>query len=180
MDNATRQRPHIMELIDNAPWREAVTYRKTWPHEYVDRQEGRPGGAAGRVLRAHRAWRGHRVPVLPPRHAGISSSTTTSTGSWWRCSDIDLGRRGPRSEPRALLPRQAGLRDSEGRYRKPRGTIRRTRRISGPAAPDPPRPKRAAGRPSVHLQNLSPAPESDPSPPVISQRVSTMGMTPAP
>ena len=24
-----------MELIDNAPWREAVTYRKTWPHEYV-------------------------------------------------------------------------------------------------------------------------------------------------
>lgn len=35
VDNATRQRPHIMELIDNAPWREAVTYRKTWPHEYV-------------------------------------------------------------------------------------------------------------------------------------------------
>ena len=35
MDNATRQRPHIMELIDNAPWREAVTYRETWPHEYV-------------------------------------------------------------------------------------------------------------------------------------------------
>ena len=24
-----------MELIDKAPWREAVTYRKTWPHEYV-------------------------------------------------------------------------------------------------------------------------------------------------
>ena len=35
MDNATRQRSHIMELIDNAPWREAVTYRNTWPHEYV-------------------------------------------------------------------------------------------------------------------------------------------------
>ena len=25
----------IMELIARAPWREAVTYRKTWPHEYV-------------------------------------------------------------------------------------------------------------------------------------------------
>lgn len=25
----------IMELIANAPWREAVTYRETWPHEYV-------------------------------------------------------------------------------------------------------------------------------------------------
>lgn len=25
----------ITEWIDRAPWREAVTYRKTWPHEYV-------------------------------------------------------------------------------------------------------------------------------------------------
>ena len=27
--------PAIMELIARAPWREAVTYRDTWPHEYV-------------------------------------------------------------------------------------------------------------------------------------------------
>ena len=25
----------LTELIANAPWREAVTYRDTWPHEYV-------------------------------------------------------------------------------------------------------------------------------------------------
>ena len=25
----------MTELIANAPWREAVTYRDTWPHEYV-------------------------------------------------------------------------------------------------------------------------------------------------
>ena len=25
----------IIELIARAPWREAVTYRDTWPHEYV-------------------------------------------------------------------------------------------------------------------------------------------------
>ncbi|MYC30918.1 MAG: hypothetical protein F4X65_12630 [Chloroflexi bacterium] len=25
----------LMELIEKAPWREAVTYRNTWPHEYV-------------------------------------------------------------------------------------------------------------------------------------------------
>ena len=25
----------ITKLIGRAPWREAVTYRKTWPHEYV-------------------------------------------------------------------------------------------------------------------------------------------------
>ena len=25
----------LTEMIDRAPWREAVTYRETWPHEYV-------------------------------------------------------------------------------------------------------------------------------------------------
>ncbi len=27
--------PTLKELIDRAPWRVAVTYRETWPHEYV-------------------------------------------------------------------------------------------------------------------------------------------------
>ena len=27
--------PKLTEMIVGAPWREAVTYRKTWPHEYV-------------------------------------------------------------------------------------------------------------------------------------------------
>ena len=27
--------PYIMDLIARAPWREAVTFRDTWPHEYV-------------------------------------------------------------------------------------------------------------------------------------------------
>ena len=27
--------PSISELMARAPWREAVTYRDTWPHEYV-------------------------------------------------------------------------------------------------------------------------------------------------
>ena len=27
--------PTLKEMIDRAPWREAVTYRETWPHEYV-------------------------------------------------------------------------------------------------------------------------------------------------
>ena len=29
------QSSNIMDLIARAPWREAVTYRETWPHEYV-------------------------------------------------------------------------------------------------------------------------------------------------
>ena len=35
MEDTPRQQPHIMELIASAPWREAITYRDTWPHEYV-------------------------------------------------------------------------------------------------------------------------------------------------
>ena len=35
MKTETQHKPHIMELIARAPWREAVTYRETWPHEYV-------------------------------------------------------------------------------------------------------------------------------------------------
>ncbi len=36
-----RPEPRIMALIADAPWREAVTYRETWPHEYVlSRKDG--------------------------------------------------------------------------------------------------------------------------------------------
>ena len=31
----SRRGSNIMQLIESAPWREAVTYRETWPHEYV-------------------------------------------------------------------------------------------------------------------------------------------------
>ena len=34
-----RRKPDIMELIARAPWREAVTYRDTWPHEYIVSQK---------------------------------------------------------------------------------------------------------------------------------------------
>ena len=27
--------PTLLKLIEKAPWREAITYRDTWPHEYV-------------------------------------------------------------------------------------------------------------------------------------------------
>ena len=32
---ATTQTDNIMPLIAEAPWREAVSYRETWPHKYV-------------------------------------------------------------------------------------------------------------------------------------------------
>ena len=45
----------IMRLIAEAPWREAVTYRATWPHEYVvvqkDSQQALLAAFQARILR---------------------------------------------------------------------------------------------------------------------------------
>ena len=47
--------PDIMALIARAPWREAVTYRDTWPHEYVviqkDGQQNLLDAFCQRILR---------------------------------------------------------------------------------------------------------------------------------
>ena len=46
---------NITDLIANAPWREAVTYRETWPHEYVviqkDAQQALLAAFCDRILR---------------------------------------------------------------------------------------------------------------------------------
>ena len=46
----------LIELIERAPWREAVTYRETWPHEYVltekDDQRELLAAICGRFLAA--------------------------------------------------------------------------------------------------------------------------------
>jgi len=45
----------IMALIAKAPWREAVSYRDSWPHEYVviqkDQQQELLAAFCGRILR---------------------------------------------------------------------------------------------------------------------------------
>ena len=49
-------RTDIMELIAAASWREAVTYRETWPHEYVviNSLGGHPNPAiSGRLKTGH-------------------------------------------------------------------------------------------------------------------------------
>ena len=50
-----KRRLNIMELIARAPWREAVTYRETWPDEYVvvkrDAQQELPAAFCKRIGR---------------------------------------------------------------------------------------------------------------------------------
>ena len=56
--------PDIMALIAQAPWREAVTYRDSWPHEYVvikkDAQHNLLAAFCERIARGG----GRRVLVL--------------------------------------------------------------------------------------------------------------------
>ena len=104
LENAARQRPHIMELIANAPWREAVTYRETWPHEYVvvkkDGQEELLAAFCERIERGEGVecqFFHQRAPVPLPRrlqvldHGGVQRSRSRR------------GRRG--AQPCAPVPR---------------------------------------------------------------------------
>ena len=60
-----------MSLISRAPWREAVTYRNTWPHEYVvikkDGQENLLAAFCDRIARGEGvecAFFGQKRPYL--------------------------------------------------------------------------------------------------------------------
>ena len=48
----------LTELIDRAPWREAVTYRETWPHEYVLSEKDGQQELLGAICERFRAGEG--------------------------------------------------------------------------------------------------------------------------
>ena len=50
--------PGLKELIDRAPWREAVTYRETWPHEYVMSERDGQGELLEAICKRFRAGEG--------------------------------------------------------------------------------------------------------------------------
>ena len=65
VQNAARQAPHIMELIAGAPWREAVTFRETWPHEYVVvNRDGQQALLAAFCDRSGRTHTGHHQTIV--------------------------------------------------------------------------------------------------------------------
>ena len=55
----------LTELIARAPWREAVTYRDSWPHEYVLSEKDRAARTAERHLRPLPGRGGCDLPLLP-------------------------------------------------------------------------------------------------------------------
>ena len=82
------QGSNIMGLITRATWREAVTYRDTWPHEYVvvqkDGQQDLLAAFCRRILQGG----GRRGPVLPP----VPPVPFPGDYKYWtmtECADID-------------------------------------------------------------------------------------------
>ena len=73
--------PTLVELIEQAPWREAVTYRDTWPHEYVLLQKDGERELMGMVRDRMKAGEGNGGPLLPHHAQPTCSSAITSTGS---------------------------------------------------------------------------------------------------
>ena len=117
----------IIDLIERAPWREAITYRDTWPHEYVlsrkDNQRELIGtgpsrfrGRGGRCVQV--LLQGQHLPV--PRRPQVLAHDALGCDRSRRWSEL-------RAEPGASLSGPARLRDSAWRYREAGGLPRQTR-----------------------------------------------------
>ena len=54
----------LTDLIERAPWREAITFRHTWPHEYVLLQKDHQRELLEAVCERFRNGEGVPIPVL--------------------------------------------------------------------------------------------------------------------
>ena len=70
----------IMLLIAQAPWREAVTYRDTWPHEYVLSEKDGQQELLEAVCQRFRAGEGVACRFFRMKNTEICSSASTNTG----------------------------------------------------------------------------------------------------
>ena len=112
-EDTTGQAPRIMELIANAPWREAVTYRDTWPHEYVvvkkDGQEELLAAFCERITRGE----GVECQFFPQRRPYLF------LGDYKYWIMVECGGCGPDAGDcriSTVVPGSAGLRHSVGGY----------------------------------------------------------------
>ena len=85
------QMADIMALTARAPWREAVTYRQSWPHEYVvvrrDGQEALLAAFCARIA----AGEGLESADSSVRHASTCSWVANNYWTMTNCSDVSLG-----------------------------------------------------------------------------------------
>ena len=117
MEKKTRPKPHIMELIAGAPWREAVTYRNTWPHEYVLSRKDGQRELLELVCSRFRAGEGVAGTFFGRPNAYLFIGDYKYwLMTHWDAVNLD-DEQGLRPESCAPVSRPARLRHSVGRYR---------------------------------------------------------------
>ena len=108
--------PTLTELIARVPWREAVTYRDTWPHEYVLTGKDSQKELLAAVCERFRAGEGVACRFFR------MNNTYLFIGDQQVLADDRLQRRRRlRHQPGAPLPGPPRLRHPTGRYREARG-----------------------------------------------------------
>ena len=85
----------LAQLIANAPWREAVTHRETWPHEYVlTSKDGQQELLAAARFRTYQIVTGNPDTVIKKLKHVIDIVDPSSLVLW--------GREGPMSHDTAV------------------------------------------------------------------------------
>ena len=64
----------LTEIVDRAPWREAVTYRDTWPHEYVLTDKDNQRELLDAIWARFRAGEGFLAALLRTKEAWLEVS----------------------------------------------------------------------------------------------------------
>ena len=95
--------PTLTELVALAPWREAVTYRDTWPHEYVLTEKDNQRELLAAVCERFRAGEG-----VAGRFFSMSNAYLfIGEYKYWLMSDYN--RIDPHSDPRDYVINRARL-----------------------------------------------------------------------
>ena len=69
----------LAELLDRAPWREAVQFRDTWPHEYIRLRRDNQHDLSRPYVNGFSTAKGSRAGSSPWT-TSTCSSVTTNTG----------------------------------------------------------------------------------------------------
>ena len=112
----------MANLIKGAPWREAVTYRDSWPHEYVLSEKDDQRELLAAVVERFKAGEGVACRFFSMNNTYLF----VGDYKYWLMVDyneVDAYERRGRlcAEPCPPLPRPAGLRNPARRHGSSRG-----------------------------------------------------------
>ena len=115
----------LADLIDRAPWREAVTYRDAWPHEYVLTDKDNQRELLDVICSRFRAGEGVACRFFRMNNTYLFIGDY----KYWLMTDYNdidpyNDARRLRDKPRSPILGPPGLHHPAGRYRQARGLPR--------------------------------------------------------